>query len=68
VMLERKRALKQVDVRETAEEKVLIYEHAKTGEAFMIIDPRLHLDQLASVQQEVFALLANREQAKQPEQ
>jgi hypothetical protein len=63
ILLERKRTLKQVDIRETSEDKILIYEHAKTGEAFIIQDPRLRLDQLDSVQQEIYSLLA-----QQPEQ
>ena len=63
ILLERKRTLKQVDFRETAEEKILIYEHAKTGEAFIIPDPRLRLDQLDSVQQEIYSLLAQQENA-----
>jgi hypothetical protein len=58
ILLERKRTLKQVDVRETAEDKILIYEHVKTGEAFIIQDPRLRLDQLDSVQEEIYSLLA----------
>jgi hypothetical protein len=58
ILLERKRILKQVDIRESAEEKILIYEHAKTGEAFIIPDPRLRLDQLDSVQEEIYSLLA----------
>jgi hypothetical protein len=59
ILLERKRTLKQVDVRETAEDKILIYEHVKTGEAFIIQDPRLRLDQLDSVQEEIYSLLAH---------
>jgi hypothetical protein len=58
ILLERKRILKQVDIRESAEEKILIYEHVKTGEAFIIADPRLRLDQLDSVQEEIYSLLA----------
>ena len=58
ILLERKRTLKQVDIRETAEDKILIYENVKTGEAFLIPDPRLRLDQLESVQQEIYSLLA----------
>ena len=58
VMLERKKILKQVDIRETADEKLLIYEHAKSGEAFIIVDPRLRLDQIDAVQQQVMDLLA----------
>ena len=57
VMLERKRTLKQVDIQENGRERILIYEHAKTGEAFLIGDPRLKLDQLDAVQQEVLGLL-----------
>ena len=59
ILLERKRTLKQVDVRETADDKILIYEHVKTGEAFIIQDPRLRLDQLDAVQEEIYALLAS---------
>jgi hypothetical protein len=58
ILLERKRILKQVDVRESAEAKILVYEHVKTGEAFIIPDPWLRLDQLDSVQQEIYSLLA----------
>jgi hypothetical protein len=61
ILLERKRTLKQVDIRETAEDKILIYEHVRTGEAFLIPDPRLRLDQLESVQQEIYSLLAREE-------
>ena len=63
ILLERKRTLKQVDFRETAEGKILIYEHAKTGEAFIIPDPQLRLDQLDSVQQQIYSLLAQQENA-----
>ena len=68
VMLERKKVLKQVDGRETAEEKLLIYEHAKTGEVFIIADPRLKLAELDKVQEEVYALLTGSGQQVQPEQ
>jgi len=58
VMLERKRILKHRDtVREDDESRLLVYEHARTGESFTIPDPKLRLDQLASVQEEVAALL-----------
>jgi hypothetical protein len=57
VMLERKRTLKQVDTQESGPERILIYEHAKTGEAFLVADPRLKFDQLDAVQQEVLGLL-----------
>ena len=58
LMLERKRILKQIEAKETAEGQTLIYEHTKTGEVFVIPDPHLRLDQLESVQNEVAALLA----------
>jgi len=68
IMLERKKILKQVDVRENSGVKFLIYEHAKTGEVFIIEDPRLKLDQLDSVQQEVYRLLAPQSRMQQQEQ
>jgi hypothetical protein len=68
IMLERKKTLKQVDTRESAEERILIYEHGKTGEVFIIVDPGLRLDQLDSVQQEVFSLMAPPAATHQPEQ
>jgi len=58
VMLERKRILKHRDtVLEGDGPGLLVYEHARTGESFTIPDPKLRLDQLASVQEEVTALL-----------
>ena len=58
VMLERKRTLKQRDTTERDGQKILIYEHMRTGETFLIPDPHLRLDQLEHVQAEVAALLA----------
>lgn len=57
LMLERKRILKPVDEKPADEGRLLIYEHAKTGEAFLVIDPQLRLDQIESIQAEVFDLL-----------
>jgi hypothetical protein len=58
VMLERKRILKHRDtVHEDGAAELLVYEHARTGESFTIPDPKLRLDQLAQVQEEVSALL-----------
>jgi hypothetical protein len=68
LMLERKKTLKQVDVRESGTEKILIYEHARTGEIFLIVDPKLRIDQVDAVQNEVFASLLRQNQAVQPEQ
>ncbi|MBV8901811.1 MAG: hypothetical protein JOY92_17055 [Verrucomicrobia bacterium] len=57
IMLERKRILRQVDVRESGDERILVYEHAKTGDVFLILDPRLNLADIEPVQQEVSRLL-----------
>jgi hypothetical protein len=59
VMLERKRVLKQVKTEQAADQPVLIYEHAKTGDVFIVPDARLHLDEIEHVQQEVSELLKN---------
>lgn len=56
-MLERKRILKQIDTERRGEHPVLVYEHAKTGEVFLVPDADLRLDELDSVQREVAQLL-----------
>lgn len=57
IMLERKRVFRQVDVRESEHERILVYEHARTGEVFLILDPGLNLADVEPVQQEVYRLL-----------
>jgi hypothetical protein len=58
VMLERKRILKQTAQTDSEDGgRSLIYEHAKTGEVFVVPDPELQLEQLASVQQQLADLL-----------
>jgi hypothetical protein len=57
VMLERKRVLKQIKVEETESGRVLIYEHSASGDVFIVSDPRLRLDELETVQNEVAQLL-----------
>ena len=57
LMLERKRILKQIEAKEDGDGRILIYEHVKTGEVFVIPDLQLKLDQLAAVQNEVAGLL-----------
>jgi hypothetical protein len=52
-MLERKRILKQIQTEQKEEGRVLIYEHAKTGDVFVVPDPQLRLDELGGVQAEV---------------
>ena len=59
VMLERKRVLKPIKNEESSDRPVLIYEHAKTGDVFIVPDVRLRLDELEHVQQEVSQLLKN---------
>jgi hypothetical protein len=59
VMLERKRVLKQIKTGQTDERPVLIYEHAKTGDVFIVPDVRLRLDEIEHVQNEVSQLLKN---------
>jgi hypothetical protein len=66
VMLERKRIFRHRETQNFADAaasptgqpgKVLVYEHLKTGEVFMISDPQLRLDQLAQVQDRVATML-----------
>ncbi len=58
VMLERKKLLKEVESKTTADGQLTrIYEHTKTGEVFVIPDPQLRLDQIEQVLQEVASLL-----------
>lgn len=59
VMLERKRVLKQIKTDKTEERPVLIYEHAKSGDVFIVPDVLLRLDELEHVQHEVSQLLQN---------
>jgi hypothetical protein len=57
-MLERKRVLKQVKAESRADgTRVLIYEEGSTGDVFIVRDPRLRLDELENVQNEVAELL-----------
>lgn len=57
VMLERKRVLKQIKADQSEGRPVLIYEHAKSGDVFIVPDVRLRLDELEHVQEEVSQLL-----------
>ncbi len=58
VMLERKKILVERDVQSTEDgRKLRIYEHKKTGESFMVVDPELKLNELEQVQEEVVVLL-----------
>jgi hypothetical protein len=53
VMLERKRVLKQIKSEQSEGRPVLIYEHAKNGDVFIVPDVHLRLDELEQVQNEV---------------
>ncbi len=57
VMLERKRVLKVKAQTFQEGRRVLVYDHAKLGDAFTIPDPGLQLDQLDAVQRDVAHLL-----------
>ena len=58
LMLERKRVIKEVEVKTADDGKVLrIYENPKSGEVFIIPDPGLKLSQIAEVQMEVAEML-----------
>jgi len=59
VMLERKRTLVERAVQAQEDGTVVrVYEHRKTGETFLIPDPRLQFNQLEQVQREVAAMLS----------
>ena len=58
VMLERRRILVERDVQRRADGRVLrVYEHRRTGETFVILDPGLSLSEVGKVQEEVVSLL-----------
>jgi hypothetical protein len=57
LMLERKKLLAPREVKEGENGKMLLYEHRKTGEVFIIRDPELRLDEIETVQDEVATLL-----------
>jgi hypothetical protein len=57
VMLERKRVLKQIKSEDSDRGRLLIYEHVRTGDVFIVPDPKLRLDEIEAVQNEVATLL-----------
>lgn len=61
VMLERKRVLKQIKSESTDGDRVLIYEHGKTGDVFIVPDPQLRLDEIEKVQADVATLMTKHE-------
>jgi len=61
IMLERKKILieKDVQIRED-QAKIRVYEHKKSGDTFLIVDPELKLAEIEKVQEEVVGLLGGR--------
>ncbi len=57
LMLERKKTLLPVDVKETETRRLLFYEHKDSGDVFIVADPQLKLDEIESIQAEVAFLL-----------
>ena len=59
VMLERGKQLVERDAKPHESGGILrVYEHKKSGDTFVVLDPRLRLDQLGEVQRQVVALLS----------
>ena len=59
VMLERSKILVERDRKEQEDGTIRrVYEDRKNGDTFVILDPRLRLENLAEVQQQVVALLS----------
>ena len=59
VMLERAKILVERDAKEQADGTIRrVYEDRKQGDTFVILDPRLRLENLGEVQQQVVALLS----------
>jgi hypothetical protein len=59
VMLERGKLLVERDAKPHESGGILrVYEHKRSGDTFVVLDPRLRLDRLGEVQQQVVALLS----------
>ncbi len=59
VMLERQRVFVEREVQQTESgQRLVVYEHKRTGETFAIIDPQLQLAEIETVQHEIMVLLA----------
>ena len=57
LMLERKKLLVPKEIQETEQGRVVIYEHRKSGEVYILRDPELTLREIDAVQEEVATLL-----------
>jgi hypothetical protein len=61
VMLERKKILTEKEVQTRDDQtKIRVYEHKKTGETFLVIDPELKLAEIEKVQEQVVGLLGGK--------
>jgi len=59
VMLERGKILVERDAKAHESGGILrVYEHKRSGDTFIVLDPQLRLDSLGAVQQQVVALLS----------
>jgi len=58
VMLERGKVLVERDAKPHDGGILRVYEHKRTGDTFVVLDPQLRLDRLGEVQQQVIALLS----------
>ncbi len=68
VMLERKKIFVERDTQKAEDgRKLRFYEHKKTGESFIVIDPELKLDELEHVQDEVVVLLGGQPRNAKPD-
>lgn len=61
LMLERKKILIPTEVKETDNNSLLFYEHKDTGAVYIVADPKLHLEEVGAIQEEVAQLLENEE-------
>jgi hypothetical protein len=67
VMLERKRILRHRDTTHGEDGMdLMVYEHAQTGESFLVPDPHLRLDELAHVREQVAELLGPKRNGADP--
>ena len=67
VMLERKKLLKETDKQQTPNGILRIYEHRKSGEVYIVLDPNIPLDQIEEVQKEVSDLLDGKKEIEEEE-
>jgi hypothetical protein len=66
LMLERKKNLHPVGVKETESSRLLLYEHRATGDVIIIRDPQLKLAEVEQVQEEVSRLLGQKANPSPP--